>query len=202
MEGVKVQRWLTLAGVRVGCGHASLDSQGDLPPAHKLHLEQTNMFQGNWFSSRCSLLHPAASHTRLLSSLLISSSVGWKSAAERSSVQQIYSISITLITYSFRCCRNIENIMCLAVQTSSDQHIFSGVENRWKKPEHLQRHWKDFLGVTETFFHFSGHLCSLSAQDRWLDPMFLLWNSPKTVPLILRQNLQRPSLLLFPPSWL
>lgn len=39
---------LTHAGrVRVGCGHASLDSQGELPPAHKLHLEQTNVFQGN-----------------------------------------------------------------------------------------------------------------------------------------------------------
>lgn len=183
MEGVKGQRWLMLAGSGSGCGHASLDSQGDLPPAHKLHLEQTNMFQGNWFSFRCSL-HPAASHTRLLSSVLISSSVGWKSAAERSSAQRIYGISISLVSNSFWCCKNIENIMCLAVQTSSDQHIFSSVDNRPKKPEHLR------------------HLCSLSAQNSLLDPLSPLWNSPKTVPLILRQNLQRPSLLLFPPSWL
>lgn len=32
-----------------------------------------------------------------------------------------------------------------------DQHIFSSVDNGQKQPEHLQRHWKDFLGVTETF---------------------------------------------------
>lgn len=153
MEGVKGQRWLMLAGSGSGCGHASLDSQGDLPPAHKLHLEQTNMFQGNWFSFRCSL-HPAASHTRLLSSVLISSSVGWKSAAERSSAQRIYGISISLVSNSFWRCKNIENIMCSAVQTSSDQHIFSSVDNRQKKPEHLQRHWKDFLGVKETFILF------------------------------------------------
>lgn len=103
---------------------------------------------------------PAASHTLLLFSLLISSSVGRKSAAECSRVQRTY-----------------------GHHTTSHKHIFCSVENR-------RVNTTDFL--CDGNLPFSGHLCSLSARNRLLHPMFPLRNEPKSVPLILRQNLWRP----------